>query len=85
MWKKNSGGKMQREQLKTIMDMMSKAGVIRITYDPRAADPTVEMWSLTDLNRDMHLEYVRFSKEETDYYNHEYDKCFGTVERSDGA
>lgn len=78
---------MQRDNLKKILDMMAKEGVIRITYDPYNPDPSnaVEVWSrhskqLID-GRD--LEYWRPSREETEYYAREYDKCFGTAPRSD--
>lgn len=75
---------MQREQLKLIMDMMAKHGIIRITYDPCALDHTVEIWSRHGKGMDdRDLEFWRPSKEEVEYYAHEYDKCFGTAPRSD--
>jgi len=75
---------MNREQLKTILDMMAQQGIIRITHDPFQPDPAVEIWSRHATGIDgRDLEYWRPSKEETEYYASEYNKCFGTAPRSD--
>jgi hypothetical protein len=75
---------MQRENLKKILEMMVKEGVIRITCSP---DPSnaVEIWSRhsCELIDGRDLEYWHPSREEIEYYAKEYDKCFGTAPRSD--
>lgn len=81
---KSFGVKMQREVIKKILDMMAKEGIIRITHDPYAPDPAVEIWSRHDSTFDgRDLEYWRPSHEETKYYASEFDKCFDIAPRSD--
>lgn len=82
MSKKNSGVKMQREippnQVKNILDIMAKYGVTQIKYDPAGGYEYLVEIRYRDIE-DQHL----LTREEKEYYAHEYDKCFGTAPRSD--
>lgn len=80
----NSGVKMQREQLKLIMDMMSKHGIIRITYDVTCKSPELEIWTVSSFDSETRLKQIEpLTKADKEYFVHEYDKCFGTAPRSD--
>jgi hypothetical protein len=72
-------------QIRNILDLMAKYGIIRITFDPTVGHGShVEIWQRTKpgmdgrIKGDLLLTYV-----EREYFAQEYDKCFGTTPRSD--
>ena len=72
-------------QIRNILDLMAKYGIIRITFDPTVGHGSqIEVWQRTGLGmdgriRDDHL----LTRKEKEYYASEYDKCFSTAPRSD--
>lgn len=71
-------------QIKVIIDLMAKYGIIRVTYDPHMSDSSVEYWQRTIADGPIKDDLL-LTREEKEYYASEYDKCFGTAPRSDGA
>lgn len=73
-------------QIKNILDLMAKYGIIRITYDPTAVgyEYQVEVWQRTAPGIDGRVkDDFLLTREEKEYFASEYDKCFGTTPRSD--
>lgn len=65
-------------RVKDILDIMAKHGVTQISYDPSSGYDLLVGIRYRDIEDDILL-----TKEERAYYAREYDKCFGTAERSD--
>lgn len=71
-------------QIKNILDLMAKYGIIRVTFDPNTSGSSVEYWQLTGPGLDGRVkDDLLLTREEKEYYESEYDKCFDTAPRSD--
>ncbi len=72
-------------QIKKILDLMAKYGIIRVTFDPTVGHGShVEYWQRTTPGMDGRIkDDLLLTRKEKEYYANEYDKCFGTAPRSD--
>jgi hypothetical protein len=62
-------------QIKDILDLMSKYGIIRVTFDPATSGSEVEYWQLTGPGLDGRIkDDILLTREEKEYYASEYDK-----------